>query len=150
VAKKIRPSASVWDLKSNFGSLYSSKGVEKVQRHVDDAVSRGAKVILGGKADHSYGSNFYPPTIITGSKSDMLFYQEETFGPVACLIPFSTQEEVIQMANGVDVGLAGYLFTENIKTMWDVAEALQVGMVGCRIGLISACEQPFSVVKESG
>ncbi|KAK0761637.1 hypothetical protein N5P37_006590 [Trichoderma harzianum] len=150
VAETIRPSASVWDPKSNFGPLYAGKGVEKVQRHVDDAVSRGAKVILGGKADHNYGPNFYPPTIITGSKSNMLFCQEETFGPVACLIPFSTQEEVIRMANDTDVGLAGYLFTENINTLWDVAEALQVGMVGCRVGLVSACEQPFSGVKESG
>lgn len=80
----------------------------------------------------------------------MQLCQEETFGPLAALIPFSSEEEVIRLANDVDVGLAGYFYTENIARLWRVAEALEVGMVGCGVGLISACEQPFSGIKESG
>lgn len=141
---------SVWDPKTNFGPLYCGKAVEKVSRHVADAVSRGAKVLVGGKVDESLGPNFYPPTILTGASPDMLFAQEETFGPLAALIPFSTEEEVIEMANSTDSGLAGYFYTEDISRLWRVSEALEMGMIGCRVGLISACEQPFGGIKESG
>jgi succinate-semialdehyde dehydrogenase/glutarate-semialdehyde dehydrogenase len=140
----------VWDKAANFGPLYAGKGVEKVVRHVEDAKGKGAKVVLGGELDKQYGPNFYPPTILTGVSRESVFLQEETFGPVAALVPFKTEEEVIGMANDVDVGLAGYFYTENIGRLWRVAEALEVGMVGARVGLISACEQPFGGIKESG
>jgi succinate-semialdehyde dehydrogenase/glutarate-semialdehyde dehydrogenase len=141
---------SVWDSETNFGPLYCIQAVEKVSRHVDDAVSRGAKVIVGGKVDEALGPNFYLPTILTGGAPDMLFAQEETFGPLAALISFKTEEEVIEMANSTESGLAGYFYTENISRLWRVSEALEMGMIGCRVGLISACEQPFGGIKESG
>lgn len=140
----------VWDKGANFGPLYAGKGIEKVVRQVDDAKSKGATVVLGGEGDAKYGPNFYPPTILTGASKDSVFLKEETFGPVAALVPFESEEEVVTMANDVDVGLAGYFYTENIGRLWRVAEALEVGMVGARVGLISACEQPFGGIKESG
>jgi succinate-semialdehyde dehydrogenase/glutarate-semialdehyde dehydrogenase len=149
VTKSIK-TGHVWDKAVNFGPLYAGKGLEKVLRHVDDAKSKGAKVVLGGKGDSQYGPNFYPPTIMTGQSNDAAFLKEETFGPIAALVPFETEEEVIEMANDVDVGLAGYFYTEDIGRLWRVSEALQVGMVGARVGLISACEQPFGGIKESG
>jgi succinate-semialdehyde dehydrogenase / glutarate-semialdehyde dehydrogenase len=141
---------SVWDAKTNFGPLYCTKAVEKVSRHVDDAVSHGAKVLVGGKVDESLGPNFYLPTVLTDVSPDMLFAREETFGPLAALIPFQTEDEVIEMANSTESGLAGYFYTESISRVWRVSEALEVGMIGCRVGLISACEQPFGGIKESG
>lgn len=141
---------SVWDSQTNFGPLYSAKAVEKVTRHVDNAVAHGAKVLVGGKVDESLGPNFYPPTILTDASANMLFAREETFGPIAALIPFKTEDEVIEMANSTESGLAGYFYTENISRMWRVSEALEMGMIGCRVGLISACEQPFGGIKESG
>ncbi|ETI20811.1 hypothetical protein G647_07153 [Cladophialophora carrionii CBS 160.54] len=140
----------VWDKTVNFGPLYSGKAVEKVKRHLADATGRGAKILLGGEVRSEFGPNHFPPTIVTHAAPDMLFCHEETFGPVAALIPFRSEEEVIRLANDTDVGLAGYLYTNDIARLWRVADALQVGMVGCRVGLISACEQPFSGVKESG
>lgn len=150
VIETVHPRNSVWDMDSNFGPLYAGKAVGKVQRHVEDALQRGGKVLHSGAADSAFGPNYFPPTIITDAKPDMLFCQEETFGPAAFLIPFSTEDEVIRMSNDTNSGLAGYIYTENITRLWHVSEALQVGMVGCRVGLISACEQPFSGVKQSG
>jgi succinate-semialdehyde dehydrogenase / glutarate-semialdehyde dehydrogenase len=141
---------SVWDPKVNFGPLYSQRGVEKVVKHVAEATSKGATIVMGGEIDGAMGPNYFPATVLKGVTPDMLLCHEETFGPLAALISFSTEEEVIQLANNVDVGLAGYFYTQNIARLWRVAEALEVGMVGCGVGLISACEQPFSGVKESG
>jgi len=143
----------VWDRSVNFGPLYSNKGIAKVREHVKDALSHGAKIACGGDADYKseeLGPNFFPPTVLTGAKKDMMFCREETFGPLSALVPFDTEEEVIKLANEVDVGLAAYFYTENITRMWRVAEALEAGMVGCRVGLISASEQPFGGIKESG
>ncbi|KIX04820.1 uncharacterized protein Z518_05691 [Rhinocladiella mackenziei CBS 650.93] len=142
---------SVWDPKVNFGPLYSSKGVEKVKRHVEDAVSKGAKVVEGGYIKDSLGPNFYVPTIlVNASPHTMTFGAEETFGPVAPLTPFNSEEEVIQLANTEESGLASYFYTENISRLWRVSEALETGMVGVQVGLVSACEQPFGGIKESG
>lgn len=140
----------MWDPKTNFGPLYCTKAVEKVARHVDDAVAHGAKIVVGGHVDESLGPNFFLPTVLTGSTQDMLFTKEETFGPFAALIPFKTEEEVLEIANSTESGLAGYFYTEDISRMFRVAEALEVGMVGCRVGLVSACEQPFGGIKDSG
>jgi succinate-semialdehyde dehydrogenase / glutarate-semialdehyde dehydrogenase len=140
----------VWDPKTNFGPLYSGKAIEKVARHVDDAVAHGAKVLVGGRVDESLGPNFFLPTVLTGVTHDMLFAKEETFGPFAALVPFKTEDEVIEMANSTESGLAGYFYTEDISRMFRVSEALEMGMIGCRVGLVSACEQPFGGIKESG
>ena len=142
---------SVWDEKVNFGPLYSPKAIKKLEQQVEDALSKGANISSGGKhSSQDHGPNFFPPTIITGAKPNMLFMREETFGPIAFLVPFNTDEEVIEMANDTNAGLAGYFFTEDISRVWKVSEALNVGMVGVRVGLISACEQPFGGVNDSG
>lgn len=137
----------------NFGPLYSKKAFGKIEQQISDAVAKGAKIIHGGNAsDHSgeLGANFFPPSIVIGCTKDMLCMHQETFGPVAFLSTFETEEEVIKAANNVDVGLASYFYTESFARSWRVSEALEVGMVGVGVGLISACEQPFGGIKESG
>lgn len=127
--------------------------MEKVRAQLHDAVSKGATVsYTGHQADAMTGKgpNFYPPTVLTGATPDMLFTQEETFGPLAFLVPFQTDDEVITMANKSNAGLASYIYTEIISRVWRVSEALKCGMVGVRVGLISACEQPFGGIKDSG
>lgn len=148
---------SVWDTKTNFGPLYSTKAVEKVKRHLEDAVSRGSTLKLGGipKDDSSGGPNFIPPTLLVQDGSikistALLLSKEETFGPLAVLMPFQTEEEAISYANESDAGLASYFYTESISRVWRVAEALETGMVGVRVGLVSAAEQPFGGIKSSG
>ncbi|KAH8812436.1 Aldehyde/histidinol dehydrogenase [Xylogone sp. PMI_703] len=143
---------SVWDKKVNFGPLYDGPGIRKVENHLQDALKLGAKLYSGGKgaAKHK-GPNFFPPTIVIGSKgSNMKFLKEETFGPVAFLVPFETEEEAIKLANDSNVGLAAYFYTKDISRLWRVSEALNVGMVGVRVGLVSAAEMPFGGVRESG
>ena len=143
---------SVWDKKVNFGPLYSRKAFEKIEAQIQDAKASNAKIITSSQAPASkdQGPNFYPPTIISNASSSMRFMREETFGPLAFLVPFDTDDEVIAMANKTNAGLASYFFTEDISRLWRVAEALESGMVGVRVGLISACEQPFGGIKDSG
>lgn len=143
---------SVWDKKVNFGPLYSQKAFEKIRAQIENAEAMGGKIhgTANAIATGKHGPNFYPPTIITGATQDMRFMKEETFGPLAFLVPFETDEEVIEMANRTSAGLAAYFFTEDISRVWRVSEALESGMVGVRVGLISACEQPFGGIKESG
>jgi succinate-semialdehyde dehydrogenase/glutarate-semialdehyde dehydrogenase len=140
---------SVWNESVNFGPLYDRKGVVKAEGHLQDAISKGAKIYSGGQGG-SGGPNFFPPTIVVGSSPDMKFLREETFGPIAFLVSFETEDEAVSLANGTDVGLAAYLYTENISRLWRVSEALKVGMVGVRVGLVSAAEMPFGGVRESG
>lgn len=140
---------SVWDKKVNFGPLYHNKGISKVRDHLKDVVASGATVVHE-PAVKDAGPNFIPPTIVKGATLGMKFANEETFGPLACLISFKTEEEAVKMANQSDLGLAGYFYTENVSRMWRVAEALNVGMVGARVGLVSAAEMPFGGVMESG
>ena len=140
---------SVWDRKVNFGPLYGPRGIAKVRQHLDDALLKGAKLHSGGPSTAD-GPNFLPPTIVINGSQGMTFMEEETFGPIAFLVPFETEEEAVRMANETDVGLAGYLYTEDVGRMFRVSEALKVGMVGVRVGLVSATEQPFGGVKESG
>lgn len=140
---------SVWDKKVNFGPLYSGKGIGKVRDHLEDSLAKGAALRHGGEANER-GPNFFLPSVVTGGKDGMKFLKEETFGPLAFLIPFETEEEAIREANDTDFGLAGYFYTENISRLWRVAEALNVGMVGARVGLVSAAEMPFGGIQESG
>lgn len=131
------------------GPLINQAALDKVKRHIADATSKGAVVALGGQA-HSLGGTFFEPTILTGATQDMLIASEETFGPVAPLFKFDTEEEVIAMANDSEFGLSAYFYSNNIHRIWHVAEALESGMVGINEGLISTEVAPFGGVKESG
>ncbi|KAJ9673123.1 hypothetical protein PVL29_026413 [Vitis rotundifolia] len=131
------------------GPLINEAAVQKVESFVKDAVSKGAKVLLGGKR-HSLGMTFYEPTVIGDIKNEMLIARNEVFGPVAPLLRFKTEEEAIRIANDTDAGLAAYVFTENVQRMWRVSEALEYGLVGVNEGLVSTEVAPFGGVKESG
>lgn len=132
------------------GPLIHDRAVDKVVQHVEDAKSNGAKVIVGGQKMPELGSNFFQPTVITGMKTSMRIMSEETFGPIAGLFPFDTEEEVVKMANDADVGLAGYFYSKDVARCHRVAEALEVGMVGINTGIISDAAAPFGGVKWSG
>jgi succinate-semialdehyde dehydrogenase / glutarate-semialdehyde dehydrogenase len=134
---------------STHGPLIHDRAVEKVTRHVDDAVSKGASVLVGGKKLSGTGS-FFAPTVLSDVPSTALVSDEETFGPLAALIKFETEDQVIAMANNSDVGLAGYFYSRDVGRVWRVAEALEVGMVGTNTGIISSTSIPFGGVKESG
>ncbi|KAG2155128.1 Aldehyde/histidinol dehydrogenase [Suillus bovinus] len=137
------------DETTTHGPLIHEKAISKVTRHVEDAVSRGAQVLIGGKRVDGAGT-FFAPTVLSEVPAGALFNVEETFGPVAALTKFETEAEVIALANDADVGLAGYFFSRDIGRVWRVAEALEVGMVGTNTGLISHATIPFGGVKESG
>ncbi len=131
------------------GPLINAKAVTKVEEHVADAVKKGGKVITGGKR-HALGGTFFEPTVIRDITSDMVIAREETFGPVAPLFRFKTEEEAIRMANDTEFGLACYFYTRDIGRVWRVGEALEYGIVGINEGIISTAEAPFGGVKESG
>jgi succinate-semialdehyde dehydrogenase/glutarate-semialdehyde dehydrogenase len=131
------------------GPLTASRGVEKAQRHIEDAVNKGAKVIHGGHAIPGNGY-FFEPSVMTDMSPDMISHNEEIFAPVAALYPFDTEEEVIEMANNSDVGLGSYICTNDVGRMWRVAEELETGMVGVNTGVIAGGEIPFGGVKWSG
>uniref|UniRef100_A0A2K6FWZ8 Succinate-semialdehyde dehydrogenase n=1 Tax=Propithecus coquereli TaxID=379532 RepID=A0A2K6FWZ8_PROCO len=131
------------------GPLINEKAVEKVEKHVSDAVSKGATVVTGGKR-HQLGKNFFEPTLLSNVTQDMLCSHEETFGPLAPVIKFDTEEEAVAIANATVVGLAGYFYSQDPAQIWRVAEQLEVGMVGVNEGLISSVECPFGGVKQSG
>jgi succinate-semialdehyde dehydrogenase/glutarate-semialdehyde dehydrogenase len=134
---------------TKIGPLIDEKAVKKAEEHVADAVSNGATLVLGGKRAEGPGT-FFMPTILTGIKSDMLIMREETFGPVAPLMRFDTEAEVIKLANATEFGLAAYFYSRDIGRVWRVAEALESGIVGVNEGLISTEVAPFGGVKESG
>ncbi|RSM10684.1 hypothetical protein CEP52_003509 [Fusarium oligoseptatum] len=132
------------------GPLIHDRAVQKAEDHVKDAEKKGGKVTIGGQRLNDLGSNFYAPTVIRDMTSDMDMASQETFGPVAGLFPFETEEEVVKMANNTEVGLAGYFFSRDIERVHRIAEALEVGMVGVNTGIISDPAAPFGGVKESG
>ena len=134
---------------TQIGPLITIEAVEKVESHVADALDKGANILTGGERDNA-GVQFYKPTVLTNITSKMRIYYEETFGPVAPLIKFSTEDDVIKMANDTDYGLAGYFYSRDIGKIWRVAEALEYGMVGINAGVISTEVAPFGGVKESG
>ncbi|MDK9558002.1 NAD-dependent succinate-semialdehyde dehydrogenase [Marinobacter sp. M216] len=131
------------------GPLINEAALDKVKRHIADATAKGAKVVLGGKA-HALGGTFFEPTILTDVSQDMLVASEETFGPVAPLFRFDTEEQAIAMANDSEFGLAAYFYSNDIRRIWHVAEALETGMIGINDGIISTEAAPFGGVKESG
>ena len=134
---------------AQIGPLITMSAINKVQSHVDDAVEKGATVMTGGSLDNA-GKQFYKPTVMTNVTNKMKIFYEETFGPVAPLIKFSTEEEVIKMANDTNYGLAGYFYSRDIGRIYRVAEALEYGMVGINAGVISSEVAPFGGIKESG
>ncbi|PZU86202.1 MAG: succinate-semialdehyde dehydrogenase (NADP(+)) [Shinella sp.] len=131
------------------GPLIDKNALKKVEEHVADAVSKGAKVELGGKPAPQ-GGLFFEPTILTGVTPDMRVSTEETFGPVAPLFKFETEEQVIELANNTEFGLASYFYSKDVAKIFRVAEALEYGMVGINTGLISTETAPFGGIKQSG
>ncbi len=131
------------------GPLIDMKAVEKVEEHIADAVAKGARVVTGGKR-HAKGGTFFEPTVLTGVKTNMKVTHEETFGPVAPLFRFKTEQELIKLANDTEYGLASYFYSRDIGRIWRVAEALEYGMVGINVGIISNEIAPFGGMKESG
>jgi succinate-semialdehyde dehydrogenase/glutarate-semialdehyde dehydrogenase len=132
-----------------FGPLIEPQAVDKVKEHVADALSKGAEVILGGK-EHALGGLFYEPTIMTNVDRSMAVTQEETFGPLAPLYRFESDDEVIEQANDTRFGLASYFYSQNLSRVYKVAEALEYGIVGINTGIISTEVAPFGGIKESG
>ena len=131
------------------GPLIDANALAKVEEHVADATSRGARVLAGGRR-HALGGTFYEPTLLADVDSSMLIANEETFGPVAPMFRFKTEEEVIALANDTEFGLASYFYTRDLARSWRVAEALECGIVGINTGIISTEVAPFGGIKQSG
>ncbi|WP_114856911.1 NADP-dependent succinate-semialdehyde dehydrogenase [Azospirillum brasilense] len=131
------------------GPLIDMAAVEKVEDHIRDATEKGARVVLGGKR-HALGGSFFEPTILADVTPAMKVAREETFGPVAPLFRFETEEEAVRMANATEFGLAAYFYSRDIGRVWRVAEALEYGIVGINEGIISTEVAPFGGMKESG
>jgi succinate-semialdehyde dehydrogenase / glutarate-semialdehyde dehydrogenase len=129
------------------GPLINAAAVDKVERHVRDAVARGGQLRAGGAR---IGGNFFQPTVITDVSREAALFTEETFGPLAGIVKFATEAEAIELANDTTAGLAAYFYTRDLNRSWRVSEALQYGMVGLNTGLISTTVAPFGGVKESG
>jgi succinate-semialdehyde dehydrogenase/glutarate-semialdehyde dehydrogenase len=146
--KKLKP-ASGLEEGANQGPLIDDKAVAKVEEHIADALSKGARVVTGGHR-HALGGRFFEPTILVDVTPAMLVAREETFGPVAPLFRFETEEDAIRLANDTPFGLASYFYGRDVGRVWRVAEALETGMVGVNTGIISTEVAPFGGVKESG
>ena len=132
-----------------IGPLIDDKAVLKVEQHIADAVAKGARVLSGGRR-HALGQSFFEPTILGDVTQDMAVAREETFGPLAPLFRFETEDEVVAMANDTEFGLASYFYARDLGRVWRVAERLEYGMVGVNTGLISNEVAPFGGVKQSG
>jgi succinate-semialdehyde dehydrogenase/glutarate-semialdehyde dehydrogenase len=133
----------------NQGPLIDLNGLLKVEEHVADALEKGAALVVGGSR-HELGGTFYQPTVLTNVNTDMKVTREETFGPVAPLYRFSSDEEGIAMANDTEFGLASYFYARDLSRVWRVSEALESGIVGVNTGIISTEVAPFGGIKESG
>ena len=133
----------------HVGPLIDAKAVAKVEEHIADAVAKGARVLAGGKS-HALGRSFFEPTVLSDVTQDMAVAREETFGPLAPLFRFETEDEVVAMANDTEFGLASYFYARELGRVWRVAERLEYGMVGVNTGLISNEVAPFGGVKQSG
>src|SRR6056297_3552298 len=131
------------------GPLIDSDAVNTVEEHIADALNQGAHILLGGKR-HSLGGSFFEPTVVTDVTPEMRMAKEETFGPVAPLFRFHTDDEAVNMANDTEFGLASYFYTQNLTRSWKISERLEYGIVGVNTGLISTTVAPFGGVKESG
>jgi succinate-semialdehyde dehydrogenase/glutarate-semialdehyde dehydrogenase len=134
---------------AQLGPLINGAAVAKAKAHVDDALAGGATLMTGGEAPERPG-NFFAPTVLAGVRADALLCREETFGPVAGIVPFADEGEAIALANATRAGLAAYVYTRDLARSHRVTEALEYGMVGLNTGLISTEVAPFGGIKESG
>ncbi|KZB66139.1 NAD-dependent succinate-semialdehyde dehydrogenase [Thalassospira lucentensis] len=132
-----------------LGPLITEKAVEKVENQIADALSKGGRVLTGGKR-HAKGGSFFEPTVIADANRDMLVFREETFGPMAPLIRFHSDDEVLEMANDSEFGLASYFYSRDISRIWKLAEGLETGLVGVNAGVIATEVAPFGGYKQSG
>lgn len=137
------------DAETEQGPLIDAKAVAKVEEHVADALAKGAVLLAGGKR-HALGGTFFEPTVLAGVTQDMAVVNEETFGPLAPVVKFATEDEAIAMANDSEFGLASYFFSNNLSRVWRVAEAIESGMVCVNSGILSTEVAPFGGVKQSG
>ncbi len=135
---------------SQIGPMINARAVEKIERHVQDAVARGARVLTGGRRLTELGPNYYAPTVLTHADATMACACEETFGPVAPLTRFTTEAEVIAAANDTPFGLAAYFYSQDVRRIWRVADQLETGIVGVNEGAVASEAAPFGGVKESG
>jgi len=131
------------------GPLIDMKGVEKVEEHIADALQKGARIVTGGKR-HDKGGSFFQPTVLADVTPSMKITHEETFGPVAPLYRFKTEDELIKLANDTEFGLAAYFYSRDIGRVWRIAEAIESGLIGINVGIISTEVAPFGGMKESG
>lgn len=138
------------DKDTTHGPVIHDRSLSKVQEHIKDATSKGADLLLGGHTKPELGDYFHELTILGNVTPEMQIFNEETFGPVCPLIKFSSDEEVLKLANDTEVGLAGYFFTNDVSRVFHIAEELEVGMIGVNTGAISEAALPFGGVKESG
>jgi succinate-semialdehyde dehydrogenase/glutarate-semialdehyde dehydrogenase len=146
-ALKVGPAS---DEGSQIGPMINAKAVDKIDRHVKDAVGAGARVVVGGERLAALGPNFFAPTLLVGADATMACSCEETFGPVVPVTRFETEDEVIAAANGTPFGLAAYFYSQDVSRIWRIAEALETGLVGVNEGALAAEAAPFGGVKESG
>lgn len=135
--------------KVDIGPMINDASLTKIQSHLEDALGKGAEVLTGGRKS-SLGGTFFEPTVIAGATAEMSFSKEETFGPLAPLFRFDTEEEVIALANDTEFGLSGYFYSRDVARVWRVAEKLETGIVGINTGLISTELAPFGGIKQSG
>jgi len=134
---------------TEIGPLIDGKAVEKVREHIADATAKGAAILLGGR-EHALGGQFFQPTIVTGVTREMIVTQEETFGPLAPIIAFDSEEEAITQANDTPFGLAAYAYTNDLSRCWRLLERIEAGMVGINTGIVSTEVAPFGGIKASG
>ncbi|MDG5975011.1 succinate-semialdehyde dehydrogenase [Hydrogenophaga taeniospiralis CCUG 15921] len=146
-ALKVGPAS---DPASQIGPMINARAVEKIERHVQDAVSRGAKLLSGGERLTALGPNYYAPTVLMGVDPSMACSCEETFGPVASMAVFDDEATVVTQANDTPFGLAAYFYSQDVRRIWRVAEALETGIVGINEGALASEAAPFGGVKESG
>ncbi|HUG23642.1 NAD-dependent succinate-semialdehyde dehydrogenase [Piscinibacter sp.] len=146
-ALKVGPAG---DEGSQIGPMINARAVDKIERHVHDAVERGARVVVGGQRLAAVGRNYFAPTLLTGADATMACACEETFGPVVPVTRFESEDEVIAAANSTPFGLAAYFYSSDVRRIWRVAEALEAGLVGINEGALAAEAAPFGGVKESG
>jgi succinate-semialdehyde dehydrogenase/glutarate-semialdehyde dehydrogenase len=146
--RKLNPAPGT-DPTASQGPLIEDDAVAKVERHIADAVAKGGKVIVGGKR-HARGGRFFEPTVVVNVTEQMAVAKEETFGPLAPLFRFKTEEDAVRMANDTEFGLAAYFYGRDIGRVWRVAEALEYGLIGVNAGVIATAEVPFGGMKESG
>jgi succinate-semialdehyde dehydrogenase/glutarate-semialdehyde dehydrogenase len=133
-----------------IGPLIDQQGLDKVRRHVDDALARGARLLTGGKVLEQGGGRYFEPTVLADADASMLCAREETFGPVAPVFAFDTEEQAVAAANATEFGLAAYFYSRDLGRVTRVGEALEYGIVGVNTGLISNEVAPFGGVKQSG